>query len=66
MDRTALQEMYSRYAGERTDGGADFTLDDHLRQSRKCVELGITVDAIAESLNIPIEYATALVQYHQN
>jgi hypothetical protein len=27
--------MYSRYAGERTDGGKDFTLEDHLHQVRQ-------------------------------
>ncbi len=43
MNREELQEMYSRYAGERKDGGQDFAMDDHLHGFTKsrCVSLSV-------------------------
>src|SRR5262249_38676604 len=62
-DRKRLQEMYSRYAGERTDGGKDFTLEDHLHQARLFrrqfgEEKGPVCMLLA--LRVPREYVEAL------
>lgn len=55
-----LQEMYSKYAGERIDGGKDFTLEDHLHQARQCRRLGITPAEWAQNLGVPVHYTEAL------
>ena len=61
--REQLQEMYSRYAGERTDGGKDFTLEDHLHQVPLLIKHGVTPQQQADALGVPVEYALALRDY---
>ena len=58
--RAILEEMYSRYAGERTDQGLDFTLDDHLHQAKKCMKLDMSMERHAAALGVPVYYARRL------
>jgi hypothetical protein len=55
-----LQERYARCAGEPTDGGEDFTLQDHLGQACLARRLGVSPGEFAQRLGVPLEYAEAL------
>jgi hypothetical protein len=58
--RERQEALFREHFGLQTDGGLNFTLDDHLKQIGIAERLGIDLRQQAEALGVPVDYLRAL------